>query len=105
MAIQIANEENFAELIKEGFVIVDFYGATCVPCKAFSQILEDLEAQIPFVNIVKLCTTDYPVIARQNRVMAVPTIHFYKDGQLMEKHVGVMEEEDLKDKIAEYLYA
>lgn len=105
MAIHIADENTFEELISEGFVIVDFYGATCVPCKAFSQILEDVEAEIPFVDIVKLCTTDYPAIARKNRVMAVPTVHFYQDGELLEKHVGVMTAEQIKEKIAEYMYS
>lgn len=39
--IQQANSENFESLVQDGFVIVDFYGTTCVPCKllpAFSRI-------------------------------------------------------------------
>ena len=52
MAIQNADKTNFKELIGEDFVIADFYGTTCVPCKLFSKILEDIEAEIPFLNIV-----------------------------------------------------
>ena len=55
--IQQANSENFESLVQDGFVIVDFYGTTCVPCKLFARILEDLDAEIPFLNIVKLNTT------------------------------------------------
>ena len=39
--IQQANSENFESLVQDGFVIVDFYGTTCVPCKLFARILED----------------------------------------------------------------
>ena len=39
MAIAMANEENFEELIQGDFVIVDFFSTTCVPCKMFSKIL------------------------------------------------------------------
>ena len=44
--IQQANSENFESLVQDGFVIVDFYGTTCVPCKLFARILEDLDAEI-----------------------------------------------------------
>ena len=103
--IQLANKENFETLIGEGFVIVDFFGTTCVPCKLFSRILEDLEAEIPFLNIVKLNTTDNPEVADQYHIQAVPTAHFYKDGQLVHSHVGVMQPQQVKDVIAQYLYA
>ena len=61
--IQQANSENFESLVQDGFVIVDFYGTTCVPCKLFARILEDLDAEIPFLNIVKLNTTENPGLA------------------------------------------
>ena len=63
--IQQANSENFESLVQDGFVIVDFYGTTCVPCKLFARILEDLDAEIPFLNIVKLNTTENPDLADQ----------------------------------------
>lgn len=104
MGIQLATEENFEELIKEDFVIVDFYSTTCGPCKLFSKILEDIEAEIPFVNIVKLNTTDYPEVGSKYNVRAVPTIQFYKDGVLKETRVGVMNQTEVKAAIAEYMY-
>lgn len=104
MAIQIADKTNFKELIAEDFVVVDFYGTTCVPCKLFSRILEDIEAEIPFLNIVKLNTTDNPEIAEEYSITAVPTVHFYKDGHLVERHIGVMQPQEVKDVIAQHMY-
>ena len=89
MAIRNANRDNFKSMIAGDFVVVDFYGTTCVP----------------FLNIVKLNTTENPDIAREYGVAAVPTVHFYKDGQLVESHVGVMQAEAVKDVIARYMYA
>lgn len=66
--IQQANSENFESLVQDGFVIVDFYGTTCVPCKLFARILEDLDTEIPFLNIVKLNTTDNPQLAAQYHI-------------------------------------
>lgn len=105
MSIQIANKDNFKNLFTEDFVVVDFYGTTYVPCKVFSRILEDIEAEIPFLNIVKLNTTENPEIAAQYNIAAVPTIHFYKDGQLVEQRVGVMQPHEVKNIIAQYMYA
>ena len=99
MAIQNADKTNFKELIGEDFVIADFYGTTCVPCKLFSKILEDIAAEIPFLNIVKLNTTENPELAAEYGITAVPTVHFYKDGHLVESHVGVMQPQAVKDVI------
>ena len=105
MAIQNADKTNFKELIREDFVIADFYGTTCVPCKLFSKILEDIEAEIPFLNIVKLNTTDNPELAEEYGITAVPTVHFYKDGQLVAGHVGVMQPQAVKEVIAQHMHA
>ncbi len=104
MAIKNADKDNFRNLIGENFVIVDFYGESCVPCKMFSRILEDLDAEIPFLNIVKLNVTENAELAKEYHVMGVPTIHFYQDGRLVESHVGIMQRQALKETAAKYLY-
>lgn len=104
MAIQLATAENYEELIKGEFVIVDFFSETCQPCKIFSKVLDEVEYELPFVNIVKVNTTKYPELGKKNKVMAVPTIFFIKDGEMLERHVGALTEEELKAKIGEFLY-
>lgn len=105
MSIQIADKDNFKELISRDFVVVDFWGTTCAPCKVFSKILEDIEAEIPFLNIVKLNITENPEIAAEYDITAVPTIHFYKDGRLVERHIGVMQPQEVKEVIAQHMYS
>lgn len=104
MSINIATDKTYADLIQEGFSIVDFYTTTCVPCKMFSRILEELTVDYPFVNIVKVNITDYPVIGIENEIQAVPTVKFIKDGVELETVVGLMDEDEVVDKISEHYY-
>lgn len=104
MSISIANDKNYNELINDGFVIVDYFTTTCVPCKMFSRILEDLTIDYPFVNIVKVNITDYPSIGNANNIEAVPTVKFIKDGEEKETAVGLLSEDEVIEKISEYYY-
>lgn len=104
MAIQIADSSNFKALTAEDLVIVDFYTTTCVPCKLFAKILEDVAAETPFLNIVKVNLTDCPEIGQELGINAVPTVHIYQDGKLVMDHTGVLQAEDLKAAVAQYLY-
>ncbi len=105
MSISVATNENYKELINDGFVIVDYYTTTCVPCKMFSRVLEELTLDYPFVNIVKVNITDYPAIGKENEIDAVPTVKFIMNGEEKEKVVGLMSEDEVIEKISEYYYA
>lgn len=102
--ISLATYDNYNELLAEGFTIVDFYSETCGPCKLFSKILEEITYELPFVNIVKVNTTNFPKLGIENDIDAVPTIFFVKDGEILERVVGVMEQEEVVRKISEYYY-
>lgn len=102
--ISFATYENYNELLSEGFTIVDFYSETCGPCKLFSKILEEITYELPFVNIVKVNTTNYPRLGSDNEIEAVPTIFFVKDGEILERVVGVMEQDEVMEKIGQYYY-
>lgn len=102
--ISLATYENYNELLAEGFTIVDFYSETCGPCKLFSKILEEITYELPFVNIVKVNTTNFPKLGIENEIDAVPTIFFVKDGEILERIVGVMEQDEVMEKISQYYY-
>ena len=104
MSINIATTETYQDLVSEGMTIVDFYSTTCVPCKMFSRILEDLTEDFPFLNIVKVNVTDPPALGAQHEIEAVPTVLFVKDGEEKEKVVGLMDEEEVIEKITQYYY-
>ncbi len=99
------NMETYEKLTGEGFVIVDFYSTTCGPCRILARILEDLEAEIPFLDIVKVNITDSPELADAFSIGAVPVVRFYKDGVPVKTHLGVMQTEQIKEVISEYMYS
>lgn len=102
--ITFANYENYDQLLSQGFTIVDFYSETCGPCKLFSKILEEIACELPFVNIVKVNTTFFPRLGMENDIEAVPTIFFVKDGKILERVVGLMDQEEVMDKISTHYY-
>ncbi len=102
--ITFANNENYDQLLSQGFTIVDFYSETCGPCKLFSKILEEIACELPFVNIVKVNTTFFPRLGIENDIEAVPTVFFVKDGKILERVVGLMEQEEVMEKISTHYY-
>ncbi len=99
-----ADNDNLKELYSEGFSIVDFYCEHCGPCKLLAPILDKIESEFPFVNIIKVNTDACPNYSNEYEIKAVPTILFVKDGEIKERRVGVMYEAQIKDKIAQYMY-
>ncbi len=99
-----AEANNLKELTQDGLCVVDFYSETCGPCKLLAPILSRLDAQMPFVTFVKVNLTQYPDYGTEYEVDAVPTLLFVKDGQLREREVGFLNEDQLKEIIGKYLY-
>lgn len=104
MPIMEANNDNFESMVKEGFAIVDMYGENCNPCRMFSKVLEEMNYELDFVNVVKVNTTKNQELSKKFDVTAVPTILFMKDGSIAERHLGFMTLDQVKERIGKYLY-
>ena len=100
--ISLATYDTFDELTGCGFVVVDFFTTTCGPCKVFARILEEIESDLPFLDAVKVNLSDYPRIGQRFDIEAVPTVFFMKDGELLEREVGLMSRDETLAKISEY---
>jgi len=82
------NKENFeAEVLQaEGPVLVDYWGPTCEPCKALMPHIHALEEK--YGDKVKFCSLDITKARRlaiKQKVMGLPAIIIYKDGQEVER--------------------
>lgn len=104
MSIKEADTNNYDEMIKEGFAIIDMYGDNCNPCKMFSKILDEVNYELDFVNFVKVNTTQNQEIASKYNISSVPTVLFMKDGKELERNIGFMNLDQVKEKIGQYLY-
>ena len=87
-------KENLDELVKEGLHLVDFYAEWCGPCKMLAPVLESLEDKI---NVIKVDIDKFEKLAYDYRIMSVPTLVFFKDGEKVHEEVGFMDEDELNE--------
>ena len=93
--MKIVNENEFEKEIENGIVLVDFFATWCGPCRMMSSILEDVNSQIEGKGkIIKVDVDQNENLARKFGIMSIPTLILFKNGQMIEKHVGVMQKAD-----------
>ena len=99
MAIIDLTKENFqAEITKSDKpVLVDFWAVWCGPCQMMAPILHELETEMPDVQIGKVNVDEQMDLAREFRVVSIPTLIIFKNGQEVQRMVGVTSKEELKD--------
>ena len=103
MAIAV-NDNNFKDEIKTGVVLVDFWAEWCGPCQMMLPILEELTVKMEWkAKICKLNVDESPTIAGQFRVMSIPTLIVFKDGEPVETMVGVQQADALEATLNKYL--
>ncbi len=91
--IKYLKDEKFADEIKEGIVLVDFYADWCGPCKMMGQVLEEMEN----VNILKVNTDEFDELSSKYGIMSIPTIILFKDGKEIAKNVGLLSKAELEE--------
>jgi thioredoxin 1 len=100
-----ANWEN--EVLKaQGLVMIDFWAAWCGPCRMISPTVEELSKEYgEKLKVMKLNTDDSSEIASRYKIMGIPTIMFFKNGDKVDQIVGVVPKQQLKAKIDSFLAA
>lgn len=91
------DNDNLKDVVSSGRFLVDFYATWCGPCKMLESVLEGLEDKI---NIVKVDIDKFPNLASEYRVMSVPTLIFFVDGEKREEVIGYHDEDELLEVIA-----
>ena len=98
--IRILDESNYNEVTAEGLVIVDFYADWCNPCKMMAPAFEAAnEAYAGKAVFAKLNIDTSKPIAINNKILGVPTLLFYKDGEVVDRVTGVVDKSTLYEKI------
>ena len=98
----IFTADNFEkEVLKSEIpVVVDFYADWCGPCKMMGPYVTAMEPLYQGkVKIGKLNVDDAADIAERYHVMSIPTLLFFKTGEVVGSSVGLIPKETLKEKI------
>ncbi len=79
---KVITAEEFESMDKSGAILIDFFAEWCGPCQQLAPILDEVSSEVD-VPIYKI-NVDEPSakkIAMQNKVMSIPTMVMYKDGE------------------------
>jgi thioredoxin len=103
MAIALT-KDNFTQSIQSGVSLVDFWAPWCGPCKMQLPIVEELATELEGqATIGKINVDEQPELASQFGVMSIPTLILFKDGQPIDKLVGLQSKDSLKTRITNNL--
>lgn len=97
----VINDANYKELLESGKpVVIDFWAPWCGPCRSIAPIVEELATVYEGRAIIgKYNVDDETDLGVEFGIRNIPTLLFFKDGQMVEKHVGTITHDALVAKI------
>ncbi len=102
MSIKVT-ESTYSDFTSDGTVLLDIKTEWCGPCKALSPIIDELANEYTNVRIGKMDADENKSIIQELGVRSIPTILIFKDGQIVEKHIGSATKAQLKSLIDKHL--
>jgi len=98
--IAMINSDNFEEVTSSGVVIIDFYADWCGPCKMMAPIFaEAKDAYEGKADLYKINVDENKEISIKHKIMSIPTLLFFKDGQIVDRISGLLDKTALYSKI------
>jgi thioredoxin 1 len=97
MSVVELTKENFAQTIAAGTTLVDFWATWCGPCQMQGPIVEEFAEKQSDVKVAKVNVDEQPELAIQFGVMSIPTLIAFRDGEILNKTVGLSTIEEIEE--------
>ncbi|QOP46361.1 thioredoxin [Sulfurimonas paralvinellae] len=92
--------DNFEATLAEGVSLVDFWAPWCGPCRMIAPVIEELaEDYDGKAKICKVNTDEEQEIAVKFGIRSIPTVMFFKNGELVDQMVGAASKQAFADKL------
>ena len=97
MAALKISKNNFQQevLNSDKPVLIDFWASWCGPCQMLLPTIDEIADENPDIKVGKINVDEEPDLARQFRVMTIPALFAFKDGEVVNKSVGVQPKDQL----------
>ena len=100
MEVTITNQNLEQVLKSSSVVVVDFWATWCGPCRMLAPTGEEVSELMEGKAVVAKCNVDeVREVAMKYRIMSIPTLIYFKNGEVVDKTVGVVSKEDIVSKI------
>jgi thioredoxin 1 len=100
----VVSDRNFEQTVKSyPLIVVDCWAAWCAPCRAIAPMVDEMAKDYSGkVVFGKLNVDENPETAQKFGVMAIPTLLIMKNGQEVDRIVGVLPKNQLEAKVSSY---
>lgn len=105
MTVEV-NDSNFEEVVlkSDKLVIIDFWAEWCGPCRMVAPIIEEISEEYEGkVLVAKVDVDANPGISSKLGIRNIPTVMFFKDGEMVDKQVGAVPKSNFVSKIEPFL--
>ena len=100
---KIINSQEFDNTIESGVVVVDFFATWCGPCKMLSPVIDELSGELENVNFVKVDIDQSMDLAQKFKIVSVPTLKVFKNGEEVDTLMGFMPKVVLISKVEAHI--
>jgi thioredoxin 1 len=100
MVLEIT-DVNVKDVLANEYVVIDFWGEWCGPCRMLGPIVDEISEEITDVKIGKVNVSDNPILSSEYGITSIPCLVFIKNGVEVSRHKGVLPKSALRAKIDE----